>query len=43
MKTQNIMIRVSPKDYEQVKMQAQREQMSVSEYVRYLIRKDVER
>lgn len=43
MKTQNIMIRVSPKDYAQIKQQAEREQMSVSEYVRYLIRKDMER
>jgi len=40
MKTENIIIRVSPLEKEKIKKDAEKQQMTVSEYIIYLCRKE---
>lgn len=42
-KTTNIIIRVSEKDKEKVRALAERNQMSMSEYITYLIRREYDK
>jgi len=43
MKTENIIIRVSPLEKEKIKKDAEKQQMTVSEYIIYLCRKEREK